>query len=134
MRRLYSTFPSGFPGVGLLLLRVGMGLILLVQSYTSLLGTQNASYALCVLALIASAMGIFFILGLLTPLVALFSVLAGAALELWHPSWNPYPTGLSALSPLIIAIAITFVGPGAFSLDARFFGRRRVIVPRANNL
>jgi uncharacterized membrane protein YphA (DoxX/SURF4 family) len=134
LRRLYSTFPSGFPGGGLLLLRVGMGLILVVQSYRALPGTQSSSYGLWVLALITSVVGISFILGLLTPLAGLVAVLIGPTLQLWHSTWNPYPPGLWSLSPLVMAVAITLLGPGAFSLDARFFGRRKVFVPRANNL
>lgn len=134
LRRLYSTFPNGFPGVGLLLLRVGIGPILVVQSYRALLGTQSPSYGLWVLALLTSVIGISFILGFLTPLAGLFAVFVGSTLQLWHPTWNPYPPGLWSSSPLIMAVAITLLGPGAFSLDARFFGRRKVIVPRANNL
>lgn len=29
-----------------------------------------------------------------------------------------------------IAVALAFLGPGAFSLDARLFGRREIIIPR----
>jgi hypothetical protein len=28
-------------------------------------------------------------------------------------------------------VAITLLGPGAFSLDARLFGRREIIIPEA---
>lgn len=130
MRRLYTTFPSGFPGVGLLLLRVAVGLILLVQACLSILGTPEANGGLYIPALLASMIGILFILGLLTPLAGLLTVLAGIALQLWHPSWNAYLHGLPGVNLAVMVTSITLVGPGAFSLDARLFGRRKVIVPR----
>lgn len=133
LRQLYSTFPSGLPGIGLLLLRVTLGVILLVQPYVSALGTGSGSYILWVPAALASVTGILFILGLLTPLAGLFAVFAGTGLQLWQPTWNPYFGSLSGVNLLVMAIAITFVGPGAFSLDARLFGHRKVIVPRVNN-
>ncbi len=29
----------------------------------------------------------------------------------------------------LILVALVFLGPGAFSLDARLFGRREIIIP-----
>jgi uncharacterized membrane protein YphA (DoxX/SURF4 family) len=133
LRQLYSTFPSGLPGIGLLLLRVTLGLILLFQSYVSVLGTGRASYNLWVPAILASVTGIFFILGFLTPLAGLFTLCAGTALQLLQPTWDPYFGGLPGLNLFVMATTITFVGPGAFSLDARLFGHRKIIVPRLNN-
>ena len=39
-------------------------------------------------------------------------------------------TSLLGVRPLAIVIAITLLGPGAFSLDSYFFARRKIIVPR----
>lgn len=133
MRRLYSTFPGGFPGVGLLLLRGTIGVSLMLQAYTWMTGTQDSGNGMWAPALLAFVTGICFVLGFLTPLTGSISVLAGITIHLWLPGWNPSVTSLLGISPVVMAIAITLLGPGAFSLDARFFGRRKVIVPRVTN-
>ncbi len=49
--------------------------------------------------------------------------------------WLPFPrsglfeTRSTEILALVIAAAIASVGPGAFSVDARLFGRREVIIP-----
>ena len=45
------------------------------------------------------------------------------------PVPNLFDEKLSAILAAIIAVAIVFLGPGAFSLDARLFGRREIIIP-----
>jgi hypothetical protein len=39
-----------------------------------------------------------------------------------------------ALYATIMAIATAFLGPGAFSLDARMFGRREIVIPESSHL
>jgi hypothetical protein len=53
-------------------------------------------------------------------------------------SWFPVPSlELFAVKPTtafatVIAVALVCLGPGAFSLDARLFGRREIIIPKAS--
>jgi hypothetical protein len=47
------------------------------------------------------------------------------------PTPNLFDARLSAILAAIMAAAIVFLGPGAFSLDARMFGRREIIIPQA---
>lgn len=54
-------------------------------------------------------------------------------MHFWHPAWDHSITSLLSFNLMAIAIAICLLGPGAFSLDARFFGRRKVIIPRLAN-
>jgi uncharacterized membrane protein YphA (DoxX/SURF4 family) len=130
---LYSTFPGSLPGAGLLLLRITIGGGLFIHAFSSLIEPQTSSNGMWAPGLLALVIGISFILGFLTPLAGSVSALAGIAIRLLHPEWSASMTGLLGVSPLAMVIAIILLGPGAFSLDAYFFGRRKIIVPRVTN-
>jgi uncharacterized membrane protein YphA (DoxX/SURF4 family) len=133
LRRLYSTFPGGLPGAGLLLLRITIGVGLLIHAFSWLTDPQTSNIGMWAPILLALVIGISFMLGFLTPLAGSLSALAGIAVRLLHPEWSTPMTGLLGASPLVMVIAITLLGPGAFSLDAYFFGHRKIIVPRVTN-
>ena len=133
MRRLYSSFPGSLPGAGLLLLRITIGGGLLIHAFSWLIEPQTSGNGMWAPGLLALVIGISFVLGFLTPLAGAVSALAGIAMRLLHPEWSASVTALSGVSQLAMVIAITLLGPGAFSLDAYFFGRRRIIVPRVTN-
>ncbi len=62
-------------------------------------------------------------LGLLTPLVCAF-VVVSVLLELTHlRGTNPVQLGII----LVATSAYAFLGPGAYSVDARLFGRRVIV-------
>jgi uncharacterized membrane protein YphA (DoxX/SURF4 family) len=85
-----------------------------------------------ILAAVAVVTGIALLLGYLTPVAAtlggLTSLVAGLA---WSPplSLGPDLTKLSSALLMVIAVALVCLGPGAFSLDARNYGRREIIIP-----
>jgi len=87
-----------------------------------------------VVGLLAVASGALLLLGFLSKaacvLVGLGSI--GVALS-WFPAppLNLFDTKLSLLFVIIMAAAIMLLGPGAFSFDARLFGRREIIIPHA---
>ena len=64
--------------------------------------------------------------GLMTPLVAIVVTIGAAVLTL---------SGVLPLMEIaVLSVAIALLGPGAFSLDARMFGRREILLsnpPRA---
>ena len=75
-----------------------------------------------VVLLLASA--VCLLLGFVTPVAA---VLIGAT-SLWLAFWTtPYP--IQELEIVVLAIVIALLGPGAFSIDARMFGRREILIP-----
>lgn len=85
------------------------------------------------LAVLAFAGGAFLLAGLMTPLVAVLVAAGGMAVAL---SWLPLPgqdlfaSYLAIFNLIVLSIAIALLGPGAFSLDARMFGRREITIPR----
>jgi hypothetical protein len=130
---MYSTFPGSLPGIGLLLLRITIGVGLLIPASSSLIEPQTSSNGRWAPGLLALVIGISFILGFLTPLAGSTSALAGIAIRLLHPEWSASMTGLLGGNNLAVVIAVTLLGPGAFSIDAYFFGRRKIIVHRVTH-
>jgi uncharacterized membrane protein YphA (DoxX/SURF4 family) len=94
--------------------------------------TPNQSVAAWGLATLAFAGGAFLLAGLMTPLVAILVATAGVGVAL---SWIPLPgealfdSYLAIINLIVLSIAIALLGPGAFSLDARMFGRREITIP-----
>ncbi len=128
MQRWYKTFPHGLPGIGLLVLRIAIGAKLFIEASTCLSESQGLKLGLW-LATLAFGVGASLMLGFLTQLVAGISALAGAAFYFWHPSWAAFLPGQLSFDTIIIVTAIAMVGPGAISLDAYFFGRRKIVIP-----
>jgi len=44
---------------------------------------------------------------------------------------NNHISALTAFNLAAISAALVLLGPGAFSLDARLFGRRKIIIPES---
>lgn len=128
------------PGIGLLILRVSTGVATalyggILIAYLERTATGQFSYfSNLVLGLLLVAGSIFLILGLLMPFV--LTVLAASelgvvAVRLMIADQMPGDKfGWILLFLLVsITIAIFFVGPGAYSIDARLYGRRRIFIP-----
>jgi uncharacterized membrane protein YphA (DoxX/SURF4 family) len=70
--------------------------------------------------------------GFLTPVAGFLVSLCVLGIAL---SWFPAPsTGLhdaKLLAPgmIAMAVALALLGPGAFSIDGRLFGRREIVIP-----
>jgi uncharacterized membrane protein YphA (DoxX/SURF4 family) len=121
LRRLYSTFAGGWPGLGLLLMRLVVGSVLLVRA-SWLLWTDAPLDATLTFVSLAGP-GLLLVAGLWTPLAGM----AVAAIEL-----SQIPASEDVLAPLMAATmagALALLGPGRWSLDARLFGWKRIEVP-----
>jgi uncharacterized membrane protein YphA (DoxX/SURF4 family) len=133
LHRLYSTFPDGWHGLGLLLLRVSLAATLIVQGFAYLSGQKDSRFGLWAMCLLSLCSGGSLLIGLVTPVGGATALLLGIGATLsWlpAPSRNFFSGNLLSLDALAIALAAILLGPGAFSIDARLFGRRKIIIPR----
>ena len=119
MQRLFSTFARGWPGVGLLLLRVAAGSSLIARSILVLENTPT--FGTGFLQLFIATAGLLLIAGLWTPIGAAVMVL----LELWRII-SRHGDPASDVLLCVLALAIALLGPGAWSVDARLFGWKRI--------
>jgi len=133
LHRLYSTFPDGWFGMGLLLLRSALGATLILQGSAYFSGQKDLNLALLAMGLLALCNGATLLMGFLTPIAGASALLAalGATFSwLPTPNWNIFSANPLSVDAITIALATILLGPGAFSIDARLFGRRKIIIPR----
>lgn len=129
---MFSTFPAGWPGVGLLLLRAVVGFTLVMQGAAYLNDWRNLGLDTAAVVALTLVGGVCILVGILTPIASLLAISGNIGYAL---SWIPAPPASLFASKLAIVYAITmataiaFLGPGAFSLDARLFGRREIFIP-----
>jgi hypothetical protein len=130
VQRLFSAFPGGWPGVGLLLLRAAVGIAAASQGTRYLVDGQPelAVWAAGVVAIVSGAL---LIVGFLTPGAGAVVVLGGGLIALATVpvfSDDVAPDRLAAAFLAIVAASIVPLGPGAFSFDAYLFGRREIVI------
>ena len=123
MRRLYSTFAGGWPGTGLLLMRLVVGSSLVARAALKLWGDPPPMNVTIPAVLLMGA-GILLIVGLWTPIVG-SSI---AVIEIWKMLTLAGDKSVWLLLGTAGA-ALAMLGPGLWSVDARLFGWRRVEVP-----
>jgi hypothetical protein len=111
-------FPAGLPGFALLLLRLSVAISGFATASGAVPQAPWWSYATCGFVGLALCIGVF------TPLFAVLSLTI--QLSQFVLLWNDL--GQRAVG-VLIATALSLLGPGAFSVDSYRFGRRRVRFP-----
>ncbi len=111
-------FPGGWPGAGLLVLRLAAAIPLLLEGFSGFWGVpHDGVYA----RFIAIGVGSLLLAGLWTP--------AAGALQAIIEVWIIFGRGGTPSTHLLLAalgVSLVMLGPGAWSVDARLFGRKRI--------
>jgi hypothetical protein len=110
-------FPAGAPGVGLVILRLCAAALLIrnAERIATLAFSWWGPVALCVVV-VAICIGVF------TPAACIASSLVQIVLLIWAAHGDPF----EVISSVGVTWALLLLGPGAFSVDGRIFGRRRI--------
>jgi putative oxidoreductase len=119
VQRLFSIFPNGWPGRGLLVLRLAAGGILLANCSAWL--ASGPHHEAIAPAIVGIAAGLLMLIGLWTPVGSILAVIS--------QSWTSFLSDLmpqTTILVLSISVAVAMLGPGAWSIDARLFGRHRL--------
>ncbi len=118
MQRLFSTFPNSWPGTGLLLQRVVAAALLFYFGFGHV--RESSQHGLIFAHLVGAAAGILLLLGLWTPVSGMLI----AVIEVWVAY-----SSVHAEIPIMLATfgaTLAMIGPGAWSIDARLFGRKHI--------
>lgn len=121
MQRLFSIFPNGWPGAGLLLLRLASGTYLLIGGITGIAAEGFRGAGLLEFGSLFPC-GLLLV-GLWTPVAGVLGALVEMAMILLVGD-DPKARILF----ICICVAIAMLGPGCWSIDSLLFGRRRLDV------
>jgi putative oxidoreductase len=120
LQRLYSTFARGWPGIGLLCLRLAVAIAVFTFD-----GAEFAPAPSLLRTVIPAVAALLLCAGLWTPI-------AGVALSIFE-LWAAFSGKGNFWAEILLAVisaALAMLGPGAWSIDARLFGRKRLIPRR----
>jgi putative oxidoreductase len=103
-------------------MRLVAGFTLIDQGITALQGEPPLGRV--IVSMLATAAGILLLAGLCTPIAGALA----AGVELWCVFSQPGDP-LTHILLVTLAAAVALVGPGAWSVDARLFGWKRINIP-----
>jgi putative oxidoreductase len=126
LQRLFSTFADGWPGIGLLLLRLLTAVALIQFGIANVL--ESPPLTIVALQIIGIGAGILLLAGLWTPVAGALAAIAKvwiAFSQFFLHTGDPW----IAITQAVLGAILAMVGPGAWSVDARLYGRKRIDIP-----
>ena len=120
MQRLFTAFPGGWSGAGLLLLRLTSAIPFFLNALFSITPgvPEPMAMGLKLPGLLSAAL---LLAGIWTPFAALLQVVTEVLLAFSMPAFASLH-----LTRAAIGLALAGLGPGMWSLDARLYGRKRI--------
>lgn len=106
--------------MGLLLLR-GLISFTLIDQTTRYVGSATVGTWIVITLSVVSAASL--LVGFLTPAATIVVMIGATVLSIANLSPD-------FIEVIVLSVAIALLGPGGFSLDARIFGRREILLPQ----
>jgi uncharacterized membrane protein YphA (DoxX/SURF4 family) len=115
-------------------MRLAVALSIIVQGVSKLVDSpaQARSWTIGPLEVLVGAA---LLIGFLTPVAGVVASLGNLAMVIssfLSSGEAAHDRMVTAIYLVVMSIALTLLGPGAFSFDARLFGRREIIIPEAS--
>jgi hypothetical protein len=117
-------FPQGGPGVALLLLRISVVAFLVILAVN-----YNGPFHRLVFGGVL-LISFSLLIGFLTPILCV----VGVVLVIAHLISSPHASIVLCVIAMANAMALALLGPGAYSVDSKLFGRRVTIVRPRNKV
>jgi uncharacterized membrane protein YphA (DoxX/SURF4 family) len=138
MLRLALAFPRGTAGLGLLVLRLVLAICLIADGASQAASTHGGAPGAVLIGALGFALmlcGALVAIGFLTPLTQSVVVVVALSIIGLRPWLAPLDVAAGSWRQQILeaglAAGLALVGPGAYSVDARAFGRRELtVLPR----
>jgi len=131
---MFSTFPDGKSGLGLLTLRSALGGALALRAFACLQDRHDWNSVIVTVILLTVLSALLIIAGYRTRLAAVAATVAivvGMISCTGGPGLQVLDSRTTEVFASMIAAALACLGPGAFSLDSRLFGRREIVIPKS---
>ncbi|HET6975309.1 MAG TPA: DoxX family protein [Pyrinomonadaceae bacterium] len=120
-------FPQGGPGFGLLLLRLATAAMFAMNlSHRFQFSSLTLYWAVVSFIIVAS---ISLCIGFLTPALSVIACAAAVA----NLFWADQTINVVYILRILTSAALFFLGPGAYSIDAKLFGLQVTVVPPRKN-
>jgi hypothetical protein len=116
-------FPQGGPGIGLLLLRIAVAGIFVLNLTHRFNFSSNVLHWFVVLLI--GLISLSLLVGFLTLILSIVACMAAVA----NLFLADQLVDLVYLLTILTSAALFFLGPGAYSVDARLYGLRVTVVP-----
>jgi len=118
IQRLFSCFADSWPGTALLLLRVCVSTAIVLHGMQSGMRTDTAPFLMAA----AWTSAALLLIGFWTPIAGCVAAVTEVVDAL-----AAVPGLLTHIFVIAIAASVVLLGPGAWSIDAYLYGRKRVI-------
>ena len=112
-------FPQGGPGFGLVLLRIAAAGMFVLNV------THRFNFSADALYVLVAVISLGLLLGFLTPILAILTCIA-ALPNLFFVNQT---FDVVYILRILTSAALFFLGPGAYSIDAKLFGLQVTVVP-----
>lgn len=132
---MFSTFPDGVSGLGLLTLRSALGGALALRALACLHNRHDWDPVIVIIIVLMGLSALLIIAGYRTRVAAVaatVAIVAGMMSCTGAPGLEILDTPTTEVFAIMIAVAVACLGPGAFSLDSRLFGRREIVIPKSS--